>query len=329
MRFAGRADSIGRTYQDDSERSSRRKANEAETGWSQPAHKLQTRPLPAKVLLPEFLCRIWYLCWNLTNTTRSLVARLFVNLAISVFTFIAAAGLVQPAARWSAGRPFGLVHVIALPVPLEFVLSFMLMDLGLYYWHVANHRVPFLWRFHNLHHIDPDLDVSTAFRFHFGEIALSAGFSLLQLSLIGPSAWAFAVYQLVFQAEVLFHHSNVRLPIGAERFLNKVLVTPRMHRIHHSEVHRENNSNFGPSSPGGTGFIARWASTFRKTRSLSAFRDTRWPRTTASGMPCSCPSASSVTTGAGLTARSWSGKKRPRSKTPRGSPSNLAAEWLG
>ena len=129
----------------------------------------------------------------LRNTTRSLVARLFVNLAISVFTFIAAAGLVQPTARWalrwSAGRPFGLVHVIALPVPLEFVLSFMLMDLGFYHWHVANHRVPFLWRFHNVHHIDPDLDVSTAFRFHFGEIALSTGFSLLQLSLIGPSAW--------------------------------------------------------------------------------------------------------------------------------------------
>jgi sterol desaturase/sphingolipid hydroxylase (fatty acid hydroxylase superfamily) len=161
--------------------------------------------------------------------------------------------LVQPAARWalrwSAGRPFGLVHVIALPVPLEFVLSFLLMDLGFYYWHVANHRVPFLWRFHNVHHIDPDLDVSTAFRFHFGEIALSTGFSLLQLSLIGPSAWAFAVYQLVFQAEVLFHHSNVRLPIGAERFLNKVLVTPRMHGIHHSQVHRENNSNFGTLFP--------------------------------------------------------------------------------
>ena len=189
----------------------------------------------------------------LRNTTRSLVARLFVNLAISVFTFIAAAGLVQPTARWalrwSAGRPFGLVHVIALPGPLEFVLSFMLMDLGFYYWHVANHRVPFLWRFHNVHHIDPDLDVSTAFRFHFGEIALSTGFSLLQLSLIGPSAWAFAVYQLVFQAEVLFHHSNVRLPIGAERFLNKVLVTPRMHGIHHSQVHRENNSNFGTLFP--------------------------------------------------------------------------------
>ena len=66
------------------------------------------------------------------------------------------------------------------------------MDLTFYYWHLANHRMPFLWRFHNVHHIDPDLDVSTAFRFHFGEIALSTVFSLLQVSLIGPSAWAFA-----------------------------------------------------------------------------------------------------------------------------------------
>jgi sterol desaturase/sphingolipid hydroxylase (fatty acid hydroxylase superfamily) len=189
----------------------------------------------------------------LRKTTRLLLERLFVNLVVSVFTFIAAAGLVQPVARWalgwSAGSPFGLVHFFPLPAPLEFVLSFLLLDLGFYYWHVANHRMPFLWRFHNVHHIDPDLDVSTAFRFHFGEIALSTGFSLLQVTLIGPSAWAFACYQLVFQAEVLFHHSNVRLPIGAERLLNKVLVTPRMHGIHHSQVQRENNSNFGTVFP--------------------------------------------------------------------------------
>jgi sterol desaturase/sphingolipid hydroxylase (fatty acid hydroxylase superfamily) len=189
----------------------------------------------------------------LRKATRSLVARLLVNLAISVFTFIAAVGLLQPAVqsalRWSAGRPFGFVHLVALPTPFVFALSFLLMDLTFYYWHLANHRVPFLWRFHNVHHIDPDLDVSTAFRFHFGEIALSSGFSLLQVSLIGPSAWAYAVYQVVFQAEVLFHHSNIRLPIGVERWLNTILVTPRMHGIHHSQVQRENNSNFGTVFP--------------------------------------------------------------------------------
>ena len=189
----------------------------------------------------------------LRQSTHSLLGRLLVNIAISILTFAAAAALVQPAAQWalswSGEKPFGLVHLVALPAWLELTLSFLLMDLAFYYWHVANHRVPFLWRFHNVHHADPELDVSTAFRFHFGEIALSSLFTLVQVSVIGPSVWAFAVYQAAFQAEVLFHHSNLRLPIGLERLLNKVVVTPRMHGIHHSQVQRENNSNFGTVFP--------------------------------------------------------------------------------
>lgn len=185
----------------------------------------------------------------LRKSTRSLIARLVANIAIAALMFLAAVGLVQPAARWalrwSADKPFGLVHVIALPMWAKFALSFLLMDLGFYYWHVANHRLSILWRFHNVHHIDPDLNVTTALRFHFGEIALSSGFSLLAVTLIGISGWAFAVYQMVFQAETLFHHSNLRLPIQFERLLNKIFVTPRMHGIHHSQVRRENNSNFG------------------------------------------------------------------------------------
>jgi sterol desaturase/sphingolipid hydroxylase (fatty acid hydroxylase superfamily) len=185
----------------------------------------------------------------LRKDTRSLLARLVVNLVISALAFVAAIALVQPAAqwalRWSAEKPFGLIHLTALPVWAEFALSFLLMDLAFYYWHVANHRVPFLWRFHNVHHIDPDLDVLTAFRFHFGEIALSTVFSVVQVSFIGISPWAFAVYHLAFQTEVLFHHSNWRLPIGFERLLSLVFVTPRMHGIHHSQVERENKSNFG------------------------------------------------------------------------------------
>jgi sterol desaturase/sphingolipid hydroxylase (fatty acid hydroxylase superfamily) len=185
----------------------------------------------------------------LRKSTRSLLARLAVNVAISALTFVAAVALVQPAARWalrwSTERPFGLIHLTVLPAWTEFALSFLLMDLAFYYWHLANHRIPFLWRFHNVHHIDPDLDVSTAFRFHFGEITLSSAFSVVQVSLIGISPWAFAIYQLAFQAEVIFHHSNLRLPIGFERLLSKIIVTPRMHGIHHSQVRRENNSNFG------------------------------------------------------------------------------------
>jgi len=185
----------------------------------------------------------------LRKSTRSLIARLVVNLAISAVMFLTAVTLVRPAVhwalRWSADQPFGLVHVVSLPAWAEFAVSFLLMDLAWYYWHLANHRVPLLWRFHNVHHIDADLDVSTAFRFHFGEIAFSSVFNLVQVSLIGLSGWAFTAYQLAFLAEVLFHHSNLRLPIRFERLLSKIIVTPRMHGIHHSQVHRENNSNFG------------------------------------------------------------------------------------
>jgi len=197
----------------------------------------------------------------LRKSMRSLVPRIVVNLVISALSFIAAVTLVKPAAqsalRWSDTKSFGLVHLVALPEWAQFAISFLLMDLAFYYWHLANHRLPFLWRFHNVHHIDPDLDVSTAFRFHFGEIALSSCFAIVQVSLIGISAWAFAAYQLAFQAEVVFHHSNLRLPIGFERLLSKVIVTPRMHGIHYSQVERENNRISAPFSRGGIDCIPR------------------------------------------------------------------------
>lgn len=145
-----------------------------------------------------------------------------------------------------ASRPL----VSRLVVNLAFAsLAFLLMDLTFYWWHRANHRIPLLWRFHNVHHIDPDMDVTTAFRFHFGELAFSSAFRVAQIGLIGPSPWAYAVYELVFQANTLFHHSNVRLPIRIERLLNRVLVTPRMHGIHHSQVRAEANSNYSSVFP--------------------------------------------------------------------------------
>src|SRR5207249_6780386 len=153
------------------------------------------------------------------------------------------------ALSWATQKPFGLVHLLALPSALQFIAAFLLMDLTFYWWHLANHRIGFLWRFHNVHHIDPDLDVSTGFRFHFGEVAMSAVFRVAQVAVIGISAPAFAVYELVFQANTLFHHSNLRLPIRVERWLNKVLVTPRMHGIHHSQIRREADSNFGVVFP--------------------------------------------------------------------------------
>jgi sterol desaturase/sphingolipid hydroxylase (fatty acid hydroxylase superfamily) len=118
------------------------------------------------------------------------------------------------------------------------------MDLSFYYWHRATHQFSFLWRFHKVHHIDPDLDVSTSFRFHFGEILLSTGFRMLQVVMIGISLQTYLVYELLFQVNTMFHHSNVKLPLRLERWLNFVLVTPRMHGIHHSQVQQETNANF-------------------------------------------------------------------------------------
>lgn len=140
---------------------------------------------------------------------------------------------------------FGLLPLLGLTGAVEMVAAFLLLDLSFYCWHVANHRIAFLWRFHNVHHVDPDLDVTTAFRFHFVEVALSAGFRAAQVLLIGPSLATYVAYEFVFQLRTLFHHSNLRMPVSMERVLNAVLVTPRMHGIHHSDIRAENLANFG------------------------------------------------------------------------------------
>lgn len=174
--------------------------------------------------------------------------RLVLNLALSAITFAVAALMVKPAVAalipWTAKTEFGLLHLIPLPFAVQAIAGFLLLDLSFYYWHVANHKIPFLWRFHNVHHYDPDLDVSTGFRFHFGEVVMSVAFRAVQVTLIGVSAWTFAIFEIVFQIGTLFHHSNVRLPVGVERWLNRVIVTPRMHGIHHSQVRGETDSNY-------------------------------------------------------------------------------------
>jgi sterol desaturase/sphingolipid hydroxylase (fatty acid hydroxylase superfamily) len=184
----------------------------------------------------------------LRRSTRALLGRLIVNVLLSAATFGVAFVLVRPAAlralNWSAEKPFGLLHVIAMPEWLHWAAAFLLLDMAFYYWHVVNHRVRFLWRFHNVHHFDPDLDVSTGFRFHFGEVAFSTVFRIVQVALIGVSLPQFAAYEIVFQAGTLFHHSNWRLPLALEKVLNLIIVTPRMHGIHHSHFRDETNSNY-------------------------------------------------------------------------------------
>jgi sterol desaturase/sphingolipid hydroxylase (fatty acid hydroxylase superfamily) len=141
-------------------------------------------------------------------------------------------------------RRWGLLKLVRLPTWLEVALAVVLLDYTLYLWHVLTHRVPFLWRFHVVHHVDLDLDASTALRFHFAELVLSVPWRAAQILLIGVSPPALSAWQTFLFLSIMFHHSNVRLPLDIERRLNAFVVTPRMHGIHHSTVKEETNSNW-------------------------------------------------------------------------------------
>jgi sterol desaturase/sphingolipid hydroxylase (fatty acid hydroxylase superfamily) len=141
-------------------------------------------------------------------------------------------------------RKLGLLKIRRLPTWFETALAVLLLDYTLYVWHVLTHKVPFLWRFHLVHHVDLDLDASTAVRFHFGELILSVPWRAGQILAIGVSPLALSIWQTLLLVSILFHHSNVWLPINGERWLNRLIVTPRMHGIHHSTVREETNSNW-------------------------------------------------------------------------------------
>jgi sterol desaturase/sphingolipid hydroxylase (fatty acid hydroxylase superfamily) len=141
-------------------------------------------------------------------------------------------------------RRLGLLKRAGLPAWAEVAFSVILMDYTLYVWHVLTHRVPFLWRFHVAHHVDLDLDASTALRFHFAELVVSVPWRAAQVLVLGVSPLSFSVWQTFLFLSIMFHHSNVRLPVVWERRLNRLIVTPRMHGIHHSIAREETNSNW-------------------------------------------------------------------------------------
>lgn len=152
--------------------------------------------------------------------------------------------LLVPVTAWTQAHQFGLLNAVALPSTARVVLAIILLDYTLWWWHWLSHRVPFLWRFHLVHHIDRDLDASTALRFHFGEHLLSVGFRMAQIVVIGAPAAALFLWQLILFVAILFHHSNLRLPVRVEAFVVRLIVTPRMHGIHHSDRRDEANSNW-------------------------------------------------------------------------------------
>ena len=214
---------------------------------------MQTYPILDKVGAPLLIVGFVALLfierrWPLRQRVDRWLRRLLINLMVAGPSFLILRLLLIPvvvaAATWAEARDFGLLRLIEIPTALATITAILLLDYTMYFWHWLNHRVPVLWRFHHVHHTDLDLDVSTAFRFHFGEMLLSVGARTIQVVIVGASPMAALIYEIVLEASTEFHHSNLRLPLRAERVLSWFIMTPRAHGIHHSIVAQETNSNY-------------------------------------------------------------------------------------
>lgn len=149
------------------------------------------------------------------------------------------------AAHYAQSNGIGLFNAAAWPPGLEFVLSLIALDFAIWLQHVASHKVPLLWRLHQVHHADRDIDVTTAIRFHPIEIGLSMIWKIGWVFLLGPSAWAVLAFEVILNACAMFSHANLRLPAAVDGVLRLLVVTPDMHRVHHSTLRREHDSNYG------------------------------------------------------------------------------------
>ncbi len=145
---------------------------------------------------------------------------------------------------WIAENHIGFLNFFEMPFWMAALIASILFDAWLYVWHRLNHVIPFFWRFHQVHHSDLEMDFSTALRFHPGEILLSSIVNIAVFAILGLSIEHLVIYKIVFNINVLWHHSNVALSEKWDRLLRLVLVSPNMHRVHHSMRVKETNSNY-------------------------------------------------------------------------------------
>ena len=195
--------------------------------------------------------------WELTAPRRSLtvrkVPRWFSNLGLVVLNIMLTRILIPITAVGAAviaeKQGWGLLHQVHLPPWAESTLAVLILDLGIYWQHVMFHAVPLLWRLHLVHHADLDFDVTTGLRFHTFEILISAGIKIVIVLLLGPSVVAVVAFEVLLNATAMFNHSNIRIATGLDRLLRRIVVTPDMHRVHHSVDRAETSSNFGFNVP--------------------------------------------------------------------------------
>lgn len=169
-----------------------------------------------------------------------------VNTLLVRLTFpVVAVGLAITAQE----QGWGLLNNFAIPGWFAIILSILALDLAIYLQHVMFHAVPALWRLHRMHHADLEFDVTTGLRFHPVEILLSMSIKLAVVAALGPPAVAVLIFEVLLNATAMFNHSNVGLPLGFDKALRWLVVTPDMHRVHHSIIPNETNSNFGFNLP--------------------------------------------------------------------------------
>lgn len=187
------------------------------------------------------------------------VRNVLLGVGNGLLTALAFAGLWWFAAETSAKHGLGLLHRLSWSAVTEGILAVLLLDLWTYAWHRLNHRLLFLWRFHRVHHSDPHMDVTTANRFHLGEIVLSSVLRIPLIFLLGIQLEQLAIYEMLMFAVVQFHHANVSIGGKWDRLLNWFIVTPFMHKVHHSRWQPETDSNY-------SSLLSVWDRLFRSFR---------------------------------------------------------------
>lgn len=178
-----------------------------------------------------------------TGRVRHAARNLTVAIGNTIVIGLLCSGAVVLTATWTALHQVGLLHLLALDEPWLLLVSMVLLDAWMYLWHRANHAIPLLWRFHRMHHSDDRMDVTTAVRFHLGEHLGSSALRLALIPLLGLEVEQLLLYDVLVVAATLFHHANITIG-SADRWLRCVVVTPFMHKVHHSRLGAETDSNF-------------------------------------------------------------------------------------
>lgn len=174
----------------------------------------------------------WFTNWLIVIIDSFVLRLIFTGAAVGV-------------AIWAEVNGYGLFNLIEVPMYISVLFCFIALDFAIWFAHLASHKVPVLWAVHRMHHSDVDIDVSTAIRFHPIEIVLSMVWKMLIVVLLGAPAISVLIFEIVLNGAAMFNHSNIKLPLGLDRVLRLFIVTPDMHRVHHSIEHKETDSNYG------------------------------------------------------------------------------------